>query len=160
MGNRRNRRSGSLESPSPERETRDTQIETSNTGNATLTNSNVIVQEVLRDRNSQNQLTETSQISNGSQVETQIIEQKNNDKIVKMREEMDTKFEAISKEIRTNKNASTVKNLKSESNETQKSQYTGSKTDKSIGVGVSNYENSVSENEDYPLKASEMKDLN
>ena len=118
MGNRRNRRSGSLETPSPERETSDTQIETFNS-NATLTNSNVIVQEVLRDRNSQNQLTETSQISNGSQVETQIIEQKNNDRIVKMREEMDTKFEAISKEIRTNKHASTVKNLKSESNETQ-----------------------------------------
>ena len=44
MGNKRNRRSRRLESPSPEREIERTQVETSITGNDTLTNFNTVVQ--------------------------------------------------------------------------------------------------------------------
>ena len=75
-----------------------------------------------------------------------------------MREEMDNKFEAILREIKTNKNASTVTNPRSETNEIQDSQPSksiGSKT-KSIGVHASNNENSDSENDDYLLRASKM----
>ena len=75
-----------------------------------------------------------------------------------MREEMHNKFEAILREIRTNKNASTVTNPRSETNEIQDSQPSGSKT-KSIGVHASNNENSDFENDDYPLRASKMKDV-
>ena len=47
----------------------------------------------------------------------------------------------------------------SEINENRDSQPSGSKTNRSIGVHASNNENSDSENDDYPLRASKMKDL-
>ena len=50
-----------------------------------------------------------------------------------------------------NKGASTVTNPRSEKIETQNTQPSGSKTDKSIGVRTSNFKHSDSENEDYPL---------
>ena len=73
-----------------------------------MTKFNTVVQESLGDNNPGNQLTEPSQISNEIQTWTQILEQKNNDRIEKMREEMDNKFEAILREKKTNENASTV----------------------------------------------------
>ena len=75
-----------------------------------------------------------------------------------MREEMDNRFEAIFRETKTNKNASTVTNPRSEFNQIRDPQPSGSKT-KSIGVRASNNKNSDSENGDYPLTASKMKDL-
>ena len=48
-----------------------------------------------------------------------MFEQKNNGRIIKMREEMDNKLETILKVIRTNKNASTVTDSLSERVETQ-----------------------------------------
>ena len=56
---------------------------------------------------------EPSQISNEIQAWTEIFERKNNDRIEKMRKEMDNKFETILREFRTNKNASKVTNLRS-----------------------------------------------
>ena len=158
MGNKRNRRSRRLETPSPEKETSNTQVETPNTGNKTLTNVNTVVQERLGENNPRNQLFEPSQISNEIKTWTQILEQKNNDRIEKMREEMDNKFEDILREIKTNKNASTVTNPRSEINEIQDPQPSGTKT-KSIGDHASNNENSDSGNDDYPLRVSKMKDL-
>ena len=75
------------------------------------------------------------------------------------REEMDNELEYILKEIRTNKNASTATNPRYETIETQNSQPSGSKTDRSIRVRATNTENSDSGDEDYPLRPSEMKDL-
>ena len=63
MGNKRNRKSRRLETPSPEREIERTQVETFITGNETLTNFNTVVQENLGENNSENQLTEPSQFS-------------------------------------------------------------------------------------------------
>ena len=156
MGNKRNRRSRRLETPSPEREVNNTQLETPNTGNETLTNLNENVQGNLGDNVPENQLAEPSQTSNEIQVWTQILEQKSNDRITKMREEMDNKLESILKEIRSNKSMSTTTNPRSEAAEVHNSQPLGSK---SIGVHASNFENTDSENEDYPLKASGSKDL-
>ena len=65
------------------------------------------------------QLAEHSQIRNKIQLWTQLIEQKNNDRIVKRRDEMDNKLEAFLKEIMTSKTTSTVSNPRSETNETQ-----------------------------------------
>ena len=93
--------------------------ETPNTGNETLTNFNTVVQGSLGENNPENQLIEPSQISNEIQAWTDIFEQKNNDRIEKMKEEMDNKFEAILSEIKTNKNASTVTNPRLETNEMQ-----------------------------------------
>ena len=72
-----------------------------------------------------------------------------------MREERDNKFDAIPKEIRTNKRTSIVTNPRSETDGTQNTQQTGSKIDMSIEVHASNNESSDQANEDYPLKASE-----
>ena len=159
MGNRRNRRSRRLETPSPERSVERTQVETPNTGNITLTNPDTVVQENLGENNIGEQLVEPSQISTEIQAWTQIFEQKNNDRIEKMREEMDNKLETILREIKSNKSASIATNPRSENDETQNMQPTGSKGNKSIGVHASNNENSETEDEDFPLKASRMKDL-
>ena len=76
-----------------------------------------------------------------------------------MREEMDSKLEAILREVKSNKTASTMTNPRSDFNEMQDSQPSESKTARSIGVHASNNENSDSENDDFPLRASKMKDL-
>ena len=159
MGNKRNRRSRRLETPSPERSMERAQDETPSTGNITLTNNNVVVQENLGENRLGEQLVEPSQISNEIQAWTEIFEQKNNDRIEKMREEMDNKLEAILREIKTNKSVSTVTNPRSETNEMQDPQPSGSRTIRSIGVHASNNENSETEDEDFPLKASKAKDL-
>ena len=159
MGIKRNRRSRRLAIPSPDKEVRETRIDFSESGNINLTNSNSNFQESLGEPNLENQLREPSQISDEIQVWTQIVERKNTERIEKMREEMDNKLEAILEEIKYNKSASTVTNPKSVVNEIQEPQPSGSGIDPSIGVRASNNENSGSENDDYSLRASKMKDL-
>ena len=117
MGNKRYRRSRGLETPCPEREIERTQVETSITGNETLTNSNTVVREDLRENNSENQLTVPSQFCNEIQVWTQIMEQENDEKVEN-----------------SNLIASTTTNPRSHMNEMQDSQPWGSKTNRSIGV--------------------------
>ena len=95
MGNRRNRRSRKMETPSPERELEKTQVETSVTGKEISTKLNTFVQGNSSENISENQLTEPSQFCNEIQVWTQIMEQKNDEKIERMREELDNKLEAI-----------------------------------------------------------------
>ena len=85
-----------------------TQVGTPFTGNETLTKVNTVVQGDLGGNNLENQFTEPSQISTEIQVWTQIMEQKNDDRIEKMRVEMENKLETILKEIKSNKSASTV----------------------------------------------------
>ena len=156
MGNKGNRRYRRLETPSPSREEN---VETPNPGNITLNNSDLVDQENLGPNILENQLTEPSLISSEIQVWTQEMERRNNDRIGKMREEIDGKFEAILKEIKTSKNASTITNPRSESNETQNTQPWGSRN-RSIGVHASENDNSDSENEDsHPIRASNMHEL-
>ena len=87
------------------------------------------------------------------------MEQKNDSKIEKMREEKDSKLEAILREVKTNKTTSTMTNPRSDFKEMQDSQPSGSKTARSTGVHASNNENSDSEKDDFPLRTSKMKDL-
>ena len=83
----------------------------------TLTNNNTVIQGNLGENNSENILTEPSQISNEIQVWTQIMEQKSNDRIDKiLREEMDNKLEAILREIKIDKSSSTATNPRSDIN--------------------------------------------
>ena len=56
------------------------------------------------------------------------MERKNNDRIEKMREEMENKLETILKEIKSSKRASTVTNPRSEIDENRDPQPSGSKT--------------------------------
>ena len=149
MGNKRSRRSKRLATPSPEREVSEARIHSPETGNITLTNSNLNVQESLGEPGLENQLREPSQISDEIQVWTQIVERKNTKRIEKMREEMDSKLEAILKEIKCNKSASIATISRSDINEILEPQPSGSRADPSIGVRASNIENSDSENDDY-----------
>ena len=64
MGNRCNRRSRRLETPSPDREVEVTRVGTPNTGNETLTNVNTVIQGDLGENNLEDQFTEPIQISN------------------------------------------------------------------------------------------------
>ena len=158
MGNKRNRRSRRFGTPSPERSLTEVQVETSPQGNDTLVNADSNIQD-LDNFELRSQLIEPSQLSNEIQAWTENFEQKNNDRITKMREEMENKLDAILKEIKSNKSASTVTNPRSEMNEIQNMQPSGSKTNKSNGVHASYNENIDSEDEDHPLQASKMGDL-
>ena len=85
MRNTRNRRSSRLETPSPERQTGEVHVETSGQGIETLTNVNLQSQESLGEVDLRPRLAESSQVSNEIQAWTEIFEQKNNDRITKMR---------------------------------------------------------------------------
>ena len=159
MGNRRKRCSRRLETPPPEREVEITHVETPIAGNETLTNINTVVQESLGENESENQLTEPSQICDEIQVWTQVMEQKKNHRFERMGEEIESKFETILKEIKSNKNASTVTNPRLENSEIPNSQLSGSKANRCTGVHASNNESSDSENDDYLLRASKMRNL-
>ena len=120
MGNRRNRRSRRLETPSPERGTSEVRIETPSQGNETLTNVNLQSQESLGETDLRRRLVEPSQISNSNEIQawTKIFEQKNNDRVTKMRrEEMENKLDAILMEIKTSRSTSMTTNPRSEINE-------------------------------------------
>ena len=157
MGNTRNRRSRRHETPSPDRELNEAQVETPMQGNETLTNVSTVIQQLLGENENRSNLIEPSQVSNEIQVWTENFEQKNNDRRMKMREEMENKFDAILKEIRTNKTTSTITNPRSEIDGMQNSQPSGSKSIRSNGVHASNIENSNTKDEDgHPLRASEM----
>ena len=102
MGNRRNRRSRRLATPSPaERETSEVRVETPSQGSETLTKVNLQSQESLGEIGLRPRLVEPSQVSNEIQAWTKIFEQKTNDRITKMREEMENKLYAIPMEIKT-----------------------------------------------------------
>ena len=159
MGNRRNRRSRRLETQSPERETSEVCIETPSQGNLTLTNVNLQSQESVGETDLRPRLVEPSQISNEIQAWTEIFEQKNNDRITKMREEMENKLDAILMEIKTSKSTSMTTNPRSEINEIENMQPSGSGGKRSMGVNASDNESLDSENKDIPLKASESREL-
>ena len=97
MGNKRTRRSKRFETPSPHREAEVTQPETLNSGNGTLIKFDNVVQESLGANPSGSQLTEPSTSNNEIQAWSQIIEQRTNDRIEKMREEMENKLDTILK---------------------------------------------------------------
>ena len=128
----------------------ETQEGTPNQDNDTLTNVDSNVPETLSKNENRPQLVEPSQISNEIQALTENVEQRYNNRIMKMIEEMENELDAILKEIKSNKSASTVTNPRSEINDTQNMQPSGTKLDYSIGVHASHNKNSDSEDEDYP----------
>ena len=101
MGNRRNRRTRRTESQSPDRD--DNTSETSLLqGDATLTNVSENVSNIF-DRNLGSELTDPSQIINEIEVISQRLTEQNIAKMTQIEEQLNSKFEEILKEIRTNK---------------------------------------------------------
>ena len=82
---------------SPDGNLSETQLETSTQGNDTRTNIGSNTQGTSNNDEIRTQLIEPSQISNEIQAWTYNFEQKINDRIMKMREEMENKLEAILK---------------------------------------------------------------
>ena len=76
-----------------------------------------------------------------------------------MKKEIDNKLEVFLKEIKSSKSISTVTNSRSDVNEIQDIQPSGSKTNMPMGVHASNNEDLDSKNDDFPFRASKMKDL-
>ena len=89
MGNKRNKRSRRLETPSLDRGLSKAQAEAPNQGNETSTNVNTVVEDSSSGDEIRPRLVESSQISNEIQAWAQNSERKNNDTIMKMREEME-----------------------------------------------------------------------
>ena len=85
MGNKRNRRSRRLGTPSPERSLTEVQVETPTQGNDTLVNVDPNIQDNLDNFELGSQLIEPSQLSNEIQAWTENFEQKNNDRNMKKR---------------------------------------------------------------------------
>ena len=160
MGNKRNRRSKRLRTLSPEGDLSEIQLETSTQGNDTIVNIETNAQGTSYSSEIRPRLIESSQISNEIQAWNESFEQKNNDRILKMREEMENKLDAILKTIKSNKSASIATNPRPETNDTQNMEPSGSRIGQSSnGVNASYDENSDTDDEDYPLQASKMKDL-
>ena len=99
MVDTKNRRSKRPDSPPPSKHANNIEVEFPNQGNDTLTNNVVDCQESLCENNLGSHITEHCQISNELQVWTQIIQQKINERIGGIREEIQDKFEAIHLEI-------------------------------------------------------------
>ena len=102
MGNRRNRRTRRTEAQSPDRDENTSETSLLQ-GNATLTNVSGKVT-IIFDRNLGSELTDPSQISNEIEVISQTLSEQNNTKMTQIEEQLNSKFEEILKEIRTNKN--------------------------------------------------------
>ena len=103
MGNKRNRRSRKVESQSSDRdentsETRFTQ------SNATLVDVSENVNNIF-DRKLGSELTEPSQICNEIETITQRLCEKNSHKLTQSEQQLNSKFEEILKEIRTNRDS-------------------------------------------------------
>ena len=101
MGNKRNRRSRRVESQSSDRD--ENISETSFTqGIATLVDVSENVDNIF-DRNLGSELTESSQISNEIEAIIQRLSEQNSHKMTQIEQQLNSKFEKILKEIRTNK---------------------------------------------------------
>ena len=99
MRNKRNRRSRRAESQSSDRD--ENTSETSFTqGNATLVDVSDNVNKVF-DRNLGSELTDSSQISNVIEAITQRLSERNSHKMTQIEQHLNSKFEEIFKEIRT-----------------------------------------------------------
>ena len=101
MGNKRNRRSRRVESQSSDREENISEASFTQ-GNATLVDVAENVNNIF-DRNLGSELTEPSQISNEIEAITQRLSEQNNHKMSQIKQQLNSKFEEILKEIRTNK---------------------------------------------------------
>ena len=103
MSNKRNGRSRRVDPQSSDRD--ENTSETSFTqGNATLVDNSENVNNIF-DRNLGSELTEPSQISNEIEAITQRLSEKNSHKLTQIEQQLNSKFEEILKEIRTNRDS-------------------------------------------------------
>ena len=101
MGNKRNRRSRRVESQSSDRDENVSEASFTQ-GNATLVDVSENVNNIF-DRNLSSELTEPSQISNEIEAISQRLSAQNDHKMMQIEQKLNSRFEEILKEIKTNK---------------------------------------------------------
>ena len=109
MGNRKNRRSRRIQSPSLERELSASEIETSQ-GNETVIETLSNFENVSSVRDEEIALDSGTQNENEMQIWTQRITDKTNKEVTNLRKEMDEKLEKILKEMKNNRRTQSVPN--------------------------------------------------
>ena len=126
MGNKRNRRSRRVQSPSLERELSTSEKETSQ-GNETVIETLSNFENVSSVRDEEIALDSGTQNEDEMQIWTQRISYKTNKEVANLRKEMDEKLEKILKEMKTNRRTQSVltddiENKTPPEQETQKTQ--------------------------------------
>ena len=134
MGNKRSRSSRRSKTLSGEEDLSEMQLETSAQGKDTLVNIEWNAQGTSDNGAIRPQLIEPSQRSNEIKAWTKNFQQKNDDIINKIIEEMENKIHVILKAIKYNKSATMATNSRSETNDTRNMQPSESRTDRSNGL--------------------------
>ena len=156
MGNKRNRRSRRVESQSSDRD--------KNVSEASFTQGNATSVDVSEnvnynfDRNLGCQLTEPSLISNEIEVITQRLSEQNNHKMTQIEQQLNSKFEEILKEIKTNKGINLVDGEEDAENDRPSTSNSGNEHLRSK-KHASNNEINKDKNQDNRFQSSEMHEL-
>ena len=155
MGNKRNRRSRRIESQSSDRE--ENTSETSFTqGNATLVDVSENFNNIF-DRNLSSELTEPSQISNEIEAITQRLSEQNSNKMTQIEQQLNSKFEAILKEIRTNRESNLINDEEDAENNRPGPSNSENRTLRK--KDASNILTDIDKNQDDRFQSSEMSEL-
>ena len=158
MGNRKNRRSRRIQSPSLERELSASEIETSQ-GNETVIETLSNFENVSSVRDEEITLDSGTQNENEMQIWTQRITDKTNKEVTNLRKEMDEKLKKILKEMKNNRRTQSVPNRRYQKQNTPKagtSKYISNEDDEE---NASEPENQECEIQDNPFRPSNLNEL-
>ena len=155
MGNKRNRRSRRVESQSSDRDENVSEASFTQ-GNATLVDVSENVNNIF-DRNLGSELTEPSQISNEIEVISLRLSEQNDHKMTQIEQQLNSRFEEILKEIKTNKKNDLVDVEKDAEDDRPGTSNSGNKHLRR--KHASNNEINRNKNQDNHFQSSEMHEL-
>ena len=158
MGNRKNRRSRRIQSPSLERELSASEIETSQ-GNETVIETLSNFENVSSVRDEEITLDSGTQNENEMQIWTQRITDKTNKEVTNFRKEMDEKLEKILKEMKNNRRTQSVPNRRYQEQNTPKAGTSKYISNEDGEENASEPENQECEIQDNPFRPSNLNEL-
>ena len=158
MGNRKNRKSRRIQSPSLERELSASEVETSQ-GNATVIETLSNFENVSSVRDEEAALDSGTQNENEMQIWTQRITDKTNKEVTNLRKEMDEKLEKILKEMKNNRRAQSVPNRRYREQNTPKAGTSRYISNEDGEENASEPENQECETQDNPFRPSNLNEL-
>ena len=158
MGNRKNRRSRRIQSPSLERELSASEIETSQ-GNETVIETLSNFENVSSVRDEEITLDSGTQNENEMQIWTQRITDKTNKEVTNLRKEMDEKLEKILKEMKNNRRTQSVPNRRYQEQNTPKAGTSKYISNEDGEENASEPENQECEIQDNPFMPSNLNEL-
>ena len=158
MGNRKNRRSRLIQSPSLEKELSASEIETSQ-GNETVIETLSNFENVSSVRDEEVTLDSGTQNENEMQIWTQRITDKTNKEVTNLRKEMDEKLEKILKEMKNNRRTQSVPNRRYQEQNTPKAGTSKYISNEDGEENASEPENQECEIQDNPFRPSNLNEL-